>query len=249
MTVSFRLPDLTLNPSAAINVQRMGQEGHALLIIDDVLSHPEDMKRYAIESGQFVPPAEGSYYPGRNAPLPAGYGVTLTTALRPLLSRIFGLPEDRRLSYDGFFGIATFSAQELQPLQCIPHFDSAYRGKVAGVHYFCEAPYQGTAFYRHMATGFESIGADRVETYRQHVDRELLDPQVQGGHVNLDMPFYDRIGYVEAAFNRLVVYSASVLHAGILADSQLGTGPEDGRLTANSFIEVYADAPGEQAPL
>jgi hypothetical protein len=52
------------------------------------------------------------------------------------------------------------------------------------------------------------------------------------------MPNYEQIEMIEAVFNRLIVYRATSLHAGILGTTRLGRNPEDGRLTANSFIET-----------
>jgi len=240
MSIDTDLPDLSLNPRARITVRRMGREMQPLVIVDDVLIKPDDLARYAQTSGNFTAPSSKSYYPGLNGTLPPGYGQALCAALRPLLERAFGMPRGVRLHHEGFFGIACTPPEQLQPLQTIPHFDAADPFRIACVHYLCRPPYKGTAFYRHVATGFESIHGMRVEPYRAAVFDELEAADVaQRGHViDGDMPGYQYIDSVDAAYNRLAVYRATSLHAGILGTTELGREPHDGRLTANSFIEV-----------
>jgi len=239
MTSEVRPPDLSLNPNARINVQRFGAESQPLVIIDDVLLHPDAFVDYAVTRGGFTDPPAGSYYPGRNGVLPKGYGPDLCQALRPFLEGAFGLPGGGALSYEGFFGIACTPPQDLQPLQTIPHFDSANPYRIAAVHYLCRPPYRGTAFYRHAATGYESIHGLRVEPYRRAVTAELeTAAEAVRGHVGGDIPGFERIETVEAEFNRLILYRSTSLHAGILGTTALGRDPGDGRLTANSFIEA-----------
>ncbi len=239
MSTDPRPPNLSLNPDARINVSRFGAEGQPLIVVDDVLLHPDEMYDYAVQSGRFTDPPEGSFYPGRNGVLPAAYGQTLCTALRPFLERVFGLPGHMALSYEGFFGIACQPPETLHPLQTIPHFDSANPQRIAGVHYLCRPPYRGTAFYRHVATGYESIHGPRVEPYRRAVFAELETAgQALPGHVEGDIAGFERIETVDMAFNRLVLYRTTSLHAGLLGTTRLGRTPEDGRLTANSFIEA-----------
>lgn len=239
MTTDTRPPDLSLNPDARINVSRFGAEEQPLIVVDDVLLHPEEILDYAVTSGRFADPPAGSFYPGRNGVLPPAYGQILCTALRPFLERVFGLPGGMALSYEGFFGIACHPPQALAPLQTIPHFDSANPRRLAGVHYLCHPPYRGTAFYRHIATGYESIHGLRVEPYRRAVFAELeAATGASPGHVDGDIDGFERIETVEMAFNRLVLYRTTSLHAGLLGTTTLGQTPEDGRLTANSFIEA-----------
>jgi len=234
-------PDLSLNPDARISVRRLGAEGQPLIVVDGVLLHPEEMLAFAGTQGRFADPPAGSYYPGRNGVLPANYGRILCNALRPFLERVFGLAPGMALSHEGFFGLACAPAESLQPIQTIPHFDAANPHRIAGVHYLCHPPYGGTAFYRHTATGYESIHGLRVEPYRRAVYAELEGDGADGaqrGHVGGDVAGYSCIETVEVVFNRLILYRATSLHAGLLAAAPLGGTPEDGRLTANSFIEA-----------
>lgn len=234
----MNFPDLSFNPAARIEGRHIGAENQPLLIIDNVLRHPQQMVDYAADHGQFAAPPEGSYYPGRNGVLPPDYGPSLVTALRPLLARGFGIPASQRLSYEGFFGLTTFAAETLDPLQTIPHFDSTNPYRLAMVHYFCAAPFQGTAFFRHEPTGYEFIDSARLEDYRTHVDAELKQ-ETRRTYADEATPRYRRTDYVEAVFDRLAVYRTTILHAGMMGGAVLTNDPKTGRLTANSFIEIH----------
>ena len=232
-------PEPVFNPNARVAMRRLGRELQPLVVVDDVLLNPDDMRAFALAQAYDAPP-QGSYYPGRNGRLPPEYGTRLTLTLRPLLERVFGLPAFEALAHKGFFGVATTKPGDLQPLQAIPHFDSLDPKGIATVHYFCGEPYRGTAFFRHEATGFETIDARRVDAYRAKVFAEM-ETLGEGSlaHVGRDMPFFTEIDYVEAVYNRLAIYRTTSLHAGILGETPLLDGASEGRLTANGFIDIH----------
>lgn len=237
MAAPLPFPDMTFNPAARIDVRQIGTENSPLLVIDNVLSHPEQMVAHAAETCVFSGPPKGSYFPGLNARLPSAYGHALISALRPLLRSVFALPINRNIRYEGFFGLSTFPEGAPKPLQTIPHFDSCNPDRLAMVHYFCGTPFRGTAFYRHNNTGFEAITAGRSDRYRREVFAELkATPQAR--FVDCDGPDYSWIDLVDARFNRLAVYRSTVLHSALLNDTPLTSDVRTGRLTANSFIEL-----------
>ena len=228
--------DLSLNPKAQINVSYFGMESQPFLLIDEVLLHPHDLQAYATQQAQFLPPTQGSFYPGKNADLPNEYGHILCQAMLPFLTRVFGFPVRSNQAYSGFLGLPTLADEALSPLQTIPHFDSVNPHKIAMVHYLCPETYGGTGFYRHKQTGFEYIDARRVNTYRQSVMSEL-EGQSHPQHVTEDIDNFTLIHKAEVKFNRLIAYRSTSLHAGLLGHTPLAHDPQTGRLTANSFIE------------
>lgn len=234
------VPDLTFNPDARIQGRYIGRERQPLLVIDNVLKHPETMVRYAAEQSVFQPPSERSNYPGLNGGLPPDYVGELARALRPLLHKGFGIPEQAYLSCQGFFGLTTTRPGDLRPLQRIPHCDSPNIHRLAIVHYFCGAPYGGTGFFRHLPTGFESVDHRRYNHYRDTVEAELAVSEIPAAYANPSTPQYEQIDYVDAVFDRLAVYRTTSLHSACLNDAELSPDPESGRLTANSFIEVIS---------
>ncbi len=232
------VPDLTFNPQARIQGRYIGREGQPLLIIDDVLKYPQSLVDYATHQSVFRPPSERSSYPGLNGDLPPAYGTELVRALRPLLQQGFGILERETLSYQGFFGLTTARAQDLQPLQLIPHCDSQKPFRLAMVHYFCGAPFRGTAFFRHRSTGFEHVDHRRYDTYRTTVEAELGRAAPPQAYVDQATPYYEQIDQVEAVFNRLAVYRTTSLHSALMDGGALTADPATGRLTANSFVEA-----------
>jgi hypothetical protein len=222
------------NPSARLRSGYMGAEQQPLLVIDDVLSDPDGLVR-AAEHEVFSAPA-GSAYPGLNAPLPGGLAVALAEALRPVLRQGFGLGVRDALAVTGFLALATTPSAALTPLQRIPHFDSTDPFRVAIVLYLCSSAFGGTAFYRHRATGFESIGRNRVRLFADHAKREV--EQVPAAYTDATTPYYEQVGQVDAAFNRLVAYRNNVFHAAVLGKGILSPDPRQGRPTANFFIQA-----------
>ena len=158
-----------------------------------------------------------------------------------MLQRAFGIPSDRPLNFFGFFALATQDPSELAPIQKVPHRDSPDPFRIAMVHYLCRNHAGGTAFFRHDATGFESIDASRAEAYEAAAAKELAEADLPC-HVTAETPGYEQIDAAELRFNRLVVYRSHVLHSGLLDTLTLSDDPLTGRLTANSFIDIARPA-------
>lgn len=230
--VSFRP-----NPRARIDGRKMGAEGNPLLIIDDAFENPEALIELACQASFSRP--DHTQYPGINAPLPEAYSRLLLHTLRPLLQSGFGIPTHVPLRFFGFFALATQSPDELKPIQKIPHKDTTDPFKIAMVHYLCKGKQGGTGFFRHTATGFESIDVSRHDTYAEIASQEMAANEGSlNRHTGTNTPGYEMIDFSEAVFNRLVIYRSHCLHAGLLEESSLVSDPATGRLTANSFLEV-----------
>ncbi|MET3437998.1 hypothetical protein ABIC44_002681 [Sphingomonas sp. 1185] len=111
----------------------------------------------------------------------------------------------------GNFSLVTTPPAALSPDQRVPHVDAADRMQFAGVHYLSEHP-AGTGFFHHRATGYETINADRLAVYRQHLDTELAELG-QGGYVTGDHAYFTAIDRVEAQPDWLILYRAALLHS------------------------------------
>lgn len=221
------------NPKARLEGRLIGHEQQPLLIIDDVLLNPEAMLDLA--AAQTFQAPEASAYPGLNAEAPADYGRALTEALRPLLHKGFGLPLKGALRFSSFMGLTTLPASEMRPMQRIPHFDSPDPHRLAVIHYFCDAHFGGTGFFRHQATGFETVSAERVAAFDRHAAAELRQGLPEG-YTGPQTPYFEPIHAVDAAFNRLIVYRNNCLHSALLGGADLSHDPIRGRLTVNLFI-------------
>ncbi|OAN58380.1 DUF6445 family protein [Sphingomonas sp. TDK1] len=172
-------------------------------------------------------------YPGLRAPVPDGYADWLVRTASAMLGQD---PAFLR----GSFAVASDDPARLAPIQRIPHFDDCSDSIVAAVHYLCAAPHGGTSFYRHRATGFERINAERLPLWRQALSRDSqrygLPPK---SYHDGDSPAFERIGQALLAFNRLILYPANCLHAGDVGPfwHMAATGP---RLTITSLLACEA---------
>ncbi len=229
--------DISLNSEARIDIKRIGNEGSAVFIVDNALSHPEVLVEYAMTVAEFGAPPENSRYPGLVATLPDAYRDTVLGALRAPMVELFNMNPDFRFASYGFFGLATVPHERMAARQAAPHIDSHKMASFASVHYLSGAQFGGTSFYRHKATGFEVITPIRSDKFR-HVRQEEL-AQRDGQPVAAVEAFYEEIAYVEPVFNRLVFYRAGQLHcARMTNETGLTSDPRNGRLTANLFANT-----------
>lgn len=227
---------LLLGQSINARLQHVGVERQPLMVVDDVLADPQAMIDAAREARFYVP--HHTNYPGVNAPIPRSYYLTVITALRGPIEAAFELPRAAYVSYFGFFALATIGAADAQPIQKIPHRDSPDPDRLAMVHYLCRGNFGGTGFFRHRATGYESVDASRQPLYESTARRELIEtPPAENRYADARTSNYELIGQSEAVFNRLIIYRSHVLHTALLADGAGSPDPAVGRLTANGFIE------------
>ena len=219
----------------------IGAERQPLLLIDDMLADPEDILRCA-DAATFAPafnPAGG--YPGLRAAVPRGYTDAVVQALTGPIRETFGLGPVRVDKADCAFSIVTLPPDQLVPAQRAPHVDSTDGYQFAILHYLCEPDFGGTAFYRHRATGFETITSERKDAYLAVRGEEGWS----AGYVEDGEPWFERTAEVDAAFNRVIVYRSNVLHSGrILTPHRLSADPRRGRLTANIFVKFCPTDPG-----
>jgi hypothetical protein len=227
---------LQLHPQLRIEKVVFGRERSTLLVIDNFVAEPERLIKKA-STAQFT--SGGRYYPGIRAKAPPSYEHFLATSLPPLLAEHFDFPGDTiRLSMC-HFSLVTTPAADLTPMQRIPHVDSLAREGFATVHYLFSGKLGGTAFYRHRATGFETLDEVRGPEYFNVLQAESAGPNSPGPHyINGDTPLFEQIARAEGLFNRMLVYRRNSLHSGCIdADFVPDADPRSGRLSINSFID------------
>ncbi len=208
---------------------RMGTEQVPLWQRDDAHPAPDSLVEAA---GHLAFAREaGDLYPGLRAPVPDRYADWLVRTVAAVLG-------DDPAFLRASFAVAGDDPARLAPIQRIPHFDDCSDVIVAAVHYLCAAPHGGTSFYRHRATGFERITAERMPLWRQALSR---DGQAHGlppkAYHEGDSPAFVRIGQAAIAFNRLILYPANCLHAGDVASSWR-TAATSPRLTITSLLRL-----------
>lgn len=138
---------------------------------------------------------------------------------------------------EAHYSLTTTAPEQLHMVQRLPHIDGGNDMKLALLHYLCGAEHGGTSFYKQRRTGFETVSNLRFEAYKSAVkqDHETYNPPVAEYYNEPDERF-DKIHFVEAKFNRAIIYFGLNLHAVNIGQKALTTDPITGRLTANSFF-------------
>ncbi len=223
-----------VNPNANISFRRFGIEEQPILIIDDLMSNPQELVEFAINADWQAP--QSGLYPGIIAEPPKQYLIEIATKLKPDFCRAFNFPSSKSLSATGFFALTTKGLEDFGPWQRIPHFDQSDMDSLAMVHYLNPSQIGGTGFFMHTPSGYESINPRRQTSYNQEV-QEWLDanPTALIDFAGKNTPNYELIFEVPFAFNRAVIYPSYVLHCALYNSKSQDDNPLSGRLTLNSF--------------
>ncbi len=228
-----------LAPRLAIAKTLLGEEGEPLLVVDNAMADPRPLVDEAARAS-FAPafgPAGG--YPGLRAPAPLDYVEMVARALFLAIVDAFGLPRVRLAHAECNFSMVTQSPETLVASQREPHVDTTDPLQFAILHYLCGPEQGGTAFYRHRATGFETLSEARIAPYRA---ARASEPPPPPGYPARDSDAFAHIGGIAAAFDRIAIYRSRLLHSGLIADPmRLSDNPRTGRLTANIFLTLRRD--------
>lgn len=224
------------------SVHPVGHEREPVVVIDAATGIAADLVDYAATRSAFAPAtAVGSHYPGLLGPAPTAYVDALVRDLLPVIVARFGTPSLRPVRARGNFSLVTTDPAALSADQRAPHVDAADRLQFAAVHYLCDAGQGGTGFFRHCATGFETIDAARLPAYTAARDAEAA---AQAGYPGQgDDPAFTPIGNCRAVRDRIVLYRAALLHSGLIAGvPDHADDPRRGRLTGNLFLQCAVAA-------
>ncbi|QEY13935.1 hypothetical protein D0B88_17735 [Cellvibrio sp. KY-YJ-3] len=227
---------------AKLNIQilTVGNEQNKVICVDDFLPDPVQMVDAAVQS-TFTPYAAAAQrkgYPGVRTAAPADYGRVLTATVGNVLREEFAIAASAKITMlQEAMCMMTVPEAALGPLQTIPHFDASNPHFFATLLYLCDEFHGGTGFYRHNATGYETITPERCDHYLDTCYDELNSRRRTKRYFSDTDETFTKIGFISARFNRLVIYRGCLLHsANILSELSLGTDPRNNRLTANVFF-------------
>lgn len=214
----------------------VGSERSPVLIADNFFDQPEALVDYAARC-TFLP-VRDKYYPGVRARAPGGYIEFVLASAEPLIREVFGLEGRELAGADSDFSLVTTPPEKLELAQVLPHFDATDLCQIAVLHYLCTPDKGGTSFYRHRATGYETITQERRDAFLTSLNADLKAAgTLERAYIDGDTPIFERVGRVGAAFNRLAVYRSAVLHSGdIPRDFGFAPDVRAGRLTVNTFL-------------
>lgn len=224
--------------NARIQVHHVGHEKLPVLVIDDALSGSEQLIDLAATSRWDV---QSPYYPGIRAAAPMDYANALANALVAPIQNVFGLKDAALKAIEASFSLVTTPPDKLKPIQCAPHFDGTDPNIFAVLHFLSPADGSGTAFFRHLQTGYESVDASRYTAYRDQTDREIEEQGLPAtGYVRDSSDRYEQTALFEAQPNRILIYQGHTLHSGYIPDKFLfSDDPRRGRLTVNTFLQYH----------
>ena len=230
--------DFRLNPRPTVSLQRLGQEQEPVLLVDNVLLDAAGLIDYATWEVAFTPVANpDGGYPGLRAPAPLNYVENVVRALSPIVERAFGLGGVALSNVECSLSLTTTPPTALTVQQRTPHIDTTYPLQFAWLHYLCPPGHGGTSFYRHRATGFETLDDAQAPVYDAVRARELAERAPPLRYADAGSDRYEAIGSCAATFNRLAIYRSCLLHSGDIPDGvPLIADPRRGRLTANIFV-------------
>lgn len=229
---------LHANSNAQIHCQVIGREQQPVLIIDNFLSDPDCLVQQAT-TADFQP--DKGLFPGHRAPAPEAYTQALEQSLPGLLARFFNTQPGDIRQVESSFSLVTQTPETLKPLQRIPHFDSRKPKELASIYFLCnreQAEYEGTAFYRHKSTGYESIDETRFAHYMSMLEEDAKQAGVPtADYIRQSTEIFEQIASFEAVFNRILIYRCTSLHSGMIpSDFNFERDPRQARLSINSFL-------------
>lgn len=217
----------------------IGAEQQPIVRALDVFADPEAVSASA-ERAVFARVTPD--YPGVRAPAPDAVLAEMRDYIDAAAEN-FGLG-GRRFEGRVWFSIVTTPEERLAPIQRLPHVDGTAPDQLALLVYLHRTRHGGTNFYRHRATGYETITPERWPTYKARLEadiaREGLPPR---GYVDDGAPHFERIWSAPATYNSLVIYRGNALHSGaILGGEPLPAAPRLGRLTINGFFRPAVES-------
>ena len=228
---------LRLHAAFSHTVEHIGNEREPVLVVDNFLDDAALLVDHAAAHAVFrADPA--TFYPGLCAPIPPIYSFAVRAFLGDLISDVFELRGSRVVKELSNFSLVTTPPERLQVVQRLPHFDNPDDRQLALLHYLCAPGQGGTSFYRHRASGFETIRLPRMAGYLSTLGDELsAGGPPPAAYLSGDNAQFERIASFQAVFNRVLVYRSVALHCGdIPNDFSFDDDPRTGRLTANTFF-------------
>jgi len=227
-----------VNPRAKTQVMKLGKLKTPVIVVDDAVIQPESLLEAANKAEFKAQPRD--YYPGVRAPVTDKYVQHICEHFFDSWRDIFGLQQAERLeTVLSAFSMTTMPANQLKPIQMLPHFDTVEQHQVAVVHYLCDEEHGGTGFYCHKSTSIERVIESNLVKYGKTLKQEAVAAELHTNrkYLGLNHSLFESIGSVTSRFNRLVVYPSNLLHSGLIKpEVDLNNHPSHGRLTTSSFI-------------
>lgn len=226
---------MQLHPDFSYRVDLVGNERQPVLVVDNFLSDPLVAVEFCATHAQFN--TADAFYPGVRSPAPAVYLQTIYRNLKDIIYATFSINDSMVKRVFSDYSMVVTPPNQLNLMQCLPHYDSLIATELAAVHYLCDREHGGTSLYRHRSTGFEYVDSGRKKTYSEQLTHDINGSGYEQAYMNGSNQFFEQIASYEAVFNRMIIYRCTSLHSGNIApDFLFDANPRSGRLTINTFI-------------
>lgn len=232
------------NPDMRVTVVPLGN-GQRCFVVDDALLEPERLLAWACSREAAFKPVDFSAYPGQFLLLPAELVRETEDYFRRHMRPLFDARRLLRMHLR--LSMVTLRPEQLKPAQWLCHSDRfglqpSQSIQASVLYLFKDAALGGTGFYQparppeEVRTLFDDAIALTADAFTTRYD---LEP----GYLLDSNRYFDRIGGVEACWNRMVFYDGTILHSGdIRAPKKLSHDPLHGRLTLNGFYTCQRHA-------
>jgi hypothetical protein len=222
-----------------IRVDYIGKERAPVIVIEDAWSDPQSLVEAAAARSDYS--VRSLYYPGVRSSAPPDYAHAITRQVHDVIMSTFAVKDPLTIT-DSTFSLVATPPEKLVAFQRVPHFDSTDANRLALLHYLCGPEYGGTAFYRHRATGIESVTEQNREAYIRAVNAEAKSGGMPPARfIDEDTAMFERIARYDCTFNRVLIYQGRILHSVNTPREFVPTAdPRSGRLTVNTFLLAAA---------
>lgn len=220
----------------SVRIETIGAEAQPLVIVDDFAPDPDGLRSFA-QAADFT--AALNHFPGVRAVLPADYLTAQLPVIAAAAAEAFGRAGPITV-VDASFSIVSTPAGELTIPQRLPHIDAFTEDRIALIHYLSPEGGDGTAFFRHRSTGFETVDETKRDLFFRHLDIEMRHGGVPPPeYVRGDTPLFECIRTEPARYNRALLYRSWNLHSGAISPkNMLSADPGAGRLTVTGFLSI-----------
>ena len=230
-----------INRGAIPSVYKVGNEQTPILLLDNFIESLEESMLSGLESLSFD--VYQTYYPGIRSDLPRDYIMAVATTVGPLIRQLYGVPPEYQTQlFESYYSLVNSAPEDLILEQRLPHVDGFDSYRFALIHYLNPEPHGGTAFYRHLPTGYERITDSNHQHYFEEFDAYHAKYGTPGpAYISQSSGHFEKIGEIPYQQNRLAVYPGNLLHSGsIISEYDISSDPIKGRLTANVFLNFIA---------
>ncbi len=231
--------DYQINQHLHISTMLVGNEQEKILIIDDLAQTPNALVAYAAQENGFdIHKGPCNFYPGLKLKAPTKYSDNLMPVIKKIIATHYDeiSPDWEMHKAECAMSLITIEPENLRVVQTTPHFDTANPYQFAVLLYLCNENHGGTAFYRHKATGYETIRRNIRKEFEDIYFKEIETSSRPKAYFTESDDYFEKIGIVNPRFNRMVIYRSCLLHAAHIQPSSVNPDPRTGRLTINSFV-------------